>query len=155
MLSHLKIKEGRISAVVHLDNHQSSHKQILSSATPALKTKQKLLTGCKTAGKPSFQTITPKRTDSTILSLAAKTAGKCNWTGCNSCRAGFQRLYFKLSAGTTSLNFALRYFRAHLCFKLRKRSDQKMNGNTTWFYQKHPLLPQSFSCCFTVHKIQL
>lgn len=112
MLSHLKIKkkEGRISAVVHLDNHQSSHKYMLSSATPALKTKQKLLTGCEAAGKPSFQPVTCKRTDSTILSLAAKAAGKSNWTGCYSWRAGVQWLYFKLFAGTTKLNFASAVF---------------------------------------------
>lgn len=106
----MKKQEGRISAVVHLDNHQSSHKYLLSAAIPALKTKQQLLTGCKTVGKPSFQPRMPKRTDSTILSLAAKTVGKSNWTGCCSWRVGVQRLHFKLFAGTTGLNFASAVF---------------------------------------------
>jgi len=94
-----------IFAVMHLDNHQSSHKYLLSAAIPALKTKQKLLTGCETVGKPRSQPVTPKRTDSTIFSLA-KTIGKSNWTGCCSWRVGVQWPYFKLFAGTTGQNFA-------------------------------------------------
>lgn len=106
--------------MVCLDNHQSSHKYMLSAAMPALKTKQKLLTGCKAAGKPSFQLVTPKRTDSTILSLAAKTVGKSNWTGCCSWRVGVQQLYFKLCAGTTGI-LPQRYSRVHQCFELRNK----------------------------------
>lgn len=105
----MKKETGKIFAVMHLDNHQSSHKQMLSAAIPALKTKQKLLTGCETAGKPSLQPVTPKRTDSTILSLAAKTVGKSNWAGCRSWIV-VQQLYFKLFAGITRLNFASAVF---------------------------------------------
>lgn len=93
--------------MVHLDNHQSSHKYMLSAAIPALNTKKQLLTGCKTAGKPSFQPVTPKRTDSTILSLAAKTVGKSNWTGCYSWSVGSSAAVFQTVCTDHQTEFCL------------------------------------------------
>lgn len=56
--------EGFLQWCSHLDKLHSSHKYLLHTATPALRTEQKLLTGYKTVGKPSFHPLTLRRTGS-------------------------------------------------------------------------------------------
>lgn len=92
-----------------------------SAATSALKAAA--LDGLQDCREAQFAPVILGTTDSTILSLAArsgKSSSKSDWTGGWSWEVGVWCLHFKLHTGTTRLNFTSAVFYSTPMFQIEK-----------------------------------